>query len=39
MSDPVNIIYSDVKPIFEISAIFRYFQSQNLQTVTEFIGV
>lgn len=39
MSETVNTIYSDVKSMFEISVIFRYLQSQNLQTVTEFIGL
>lgn len=38
MSKPVNAIYSDIKPIFEIS-VFRYLQSQNLQTVPEFTGL
>lgn len=28
MSKPVNAIYSDIKPIFEISAVFRYLQSR-----------
>lgn len=39
VSKPVNAIYSDIKPIFKISAVFRYLQSQSLQTVPEFIGL
>lgn len=37
MSKAVNPIYSHIKPIFEISAVSRYLQSQSLQTVPEFI--
>lgn len=39
MSKPVNAIYSNIKPIFEISAVFKYLQSQNLKTVPEFTGL